>query len=103
MVIVLSELPTTFPNHLPTTVRRRRHHKVLAPYWVDQTVFEPNGVFTTTTGSAPNRVFYIEWRSVYFGSPDALNYEIALFENATPAFEYIYNTINPASTGNDSQ
>ena len=34
---------------------------------------------------------------------DALNYEIALFENATPPFEYIYNTINPASTGNDSQ
>ena len=78
--------------------------KVLAPYWVDQTVFnEPNGVFTTTTGSAPNRVFYIEWRSVYFGSPVALNYEIAFFENGTPAFEYIYNTINPASTGNDSQ
>ena len=77
--------------------------KVLAPYWVDQTVFQPNGVFTTTTGSAPNRVFYIEWRSVYFGSPVALNYEIAFFENGTPAFEYIYNTINPASTGNDSQ
>ena len=77
--------------------------EVLAPYWGDQTAFEPNGVFTTTTGSAPNRIFYIEWRTVYFGSPDALNYEIALFENATPPFEYIYNTINPASTGNDSQ
>ena len=77
--------------------------EVLAPYWGDQTAFEPNGVFTTTTGSAPNRIFYIEWRTVYFGSPDALNYEIAFFENATPPFEYIYNTINPASTGNDSQ
>ena len=44
--------------------------EVLAPYWVDQTVFaDRHGVFTTTTGSAPNRVFYIEWRSVYFGSP----------------------------------
>ena len=77
--------------------------KVLAPYWVDQTVFEPNGVFTTTTGSAPNRVFYIEWRSVYFGSPVALNYEIAFFENGTLGVQDIYNTINPASTGNDSQ
>ena len=77
--------------------------EVLAPYWVDQTVFEPNGVFTTTTGSAPNRIFYIEWRSVYFGSPDTLNYEIALFENGTPPFEFIYNTINTASSGNDSQ
>ena len=77
--------------------------EVLAPYWGDQTAFEPNGVFTTTTGSAPNRIFYIEWRTVYFGSPDALNYEIAFFENGTPPFENIYNTINPASTGNDSQ
>src|SRR5215471_2369901 len=77
--------------------------EVLAPYWGDQTVFEPNSIFTTTTGSAPNRIFYIEWRSQYFGSPDTLNYEIALFENATPPFEFIYNTINPASSGNDSQ
>ncbi len=77
--------------------------KVLAPYWVDQTAFQPNGVFTTTTGSGPNRIFYIEWRTRYFGSFDSLNYEIALFENGTPAFEYIYNTINPASTGNDSE
>jgi N-acetylneuraminic acid mutarotase len=78
--------------------------EVLAPYWGDQTVFTPDGVFTTTTGTTPNRIFYIEWRSHYFGSPnDALNYEIALFENGTPPFEYIYNTINAASTGNDSQ
>jgi hypothetical protein len=74
---------------------------VLAPYWVDQTVFEPNSIFTTTTGSAPNRIFYVEWRSVYF-SGGALDYEIALFENGTPPFEYIYNTINSTS-GNDSQ
>src|SRR5438128_4235800 len=78
--------------------------EVLAPYWVDQVTFNAGeGVFTTTTGTAPNRVFYIEWRSEYFGSSDSLNYEIALFENGTPPFEYIYNTINPASTGNDSQ
>src|SRR5207302_9598755 len=77
----------------------------LGPYWGDQTVFstDGHGVFTTTTGSAPNRIFYIEWRSNYFGSPDTLNYEVALFENATPPFEFIYNTINVASSGNDSQ
>ena len=49
--------------------------EVLAPYWVDQTVFaaDGHGVFITVTGSEPNRIFYIEWRSVYFGSPtDAL-------------------------------
>jgi hypothetical protein len=74
----------------------------LAPYWDDQTVFaaDANGVFTTTTGSSPNRIFYIEWRSFYFGSPDPLNYEIALYENGSPPFQYIYNTITPAAVPN---
>ena len=77
---------------------------VLAPYWVDQTTFEPNSIFTTTTGSAPNRIFYIEWRSVYFAdSAIALNYEIALFENGSPPFEYIYNTIGINDEADDSQ
>ena len=77
----------------------------LAPYWGDQTVFavDGHGVFTTTTGSAPNRVFYVEWRSRYFGSPDELNYEVALYENGTPPFSYIYNTITPATAANDSE
>src|SRR5437868_3507600 len=79
--------------------------EALAPYWGDQTVFtvDGHGVFTTTTGTAPNRVFYIEWRSKYFGSPDELDYEVALNENGNPPFSFIYNTINTASTGNDSQ
>ena len=74
----------------------------LAPYWDDQTVFlaDGHGVFTTTTGSAPNRIFYIEWQSFYFGSPDPLDYEVALFENGSPPFQYIYNTITPASAPN---
>ena len=41
--------------------------------------------------------------AIYFGSPDELNYEIAIHEDCNPPFEYIYNTINPASTGNDSE
>jgi N-acetylneuraminic acid mutarotase len=76
----------------------------LGPYWTDQlTNCTGCGIFTTVTGSPPNQVFYIEWRTTYFGSPDALNYEIALYENGTPPFQYIYNTINAASAGNDSE
>ena len=85
-----------------------------APYWTDQRTDTTGGcasfpggtcgIFTTTTGSAPNRIFYIEWRTVYFGSnTDTLNYEVALHEDCNPPFEFIYNTINPASTGNDSE
>ena len=75
----------------------------LAPFWDDQTVFaaDGHGVFTTTTGSAPNRIFYIEWRSFYFGEPDELNYEIAINENGgSPTFQYIYNTITPSTIPN---
>ena len=77
----------------------------LAPYWTDQTVFLADGdnIFTTTTGSPGSQIFYIEWRSKYFGSPEELNYEIALHEDGNPPFEFIYNIINVASTGNDSQ
>ena len=59
------------------------------------------GIFTTTTGSSPNRVFYIEYRTSYFENT-TLNYEVALFENGSPPFQYIYNTINPVAS-KDSQ
>jgi hypothetical protein len=74
----------------------------LAPFWDDQTIFAADGhdIFTTTTGVSPDRIFYIEWRSFYFGEADPLDYEIALFENGSPPFQYIYNTITPSSVPN---
>jgi Kelch motif/Galactose oxidase, central domain len=83
----------------------------LAPYWTDQctgacadVTCATCGIFTTTTGSAPDRVFYIEWRTEYFNQPGTtLNYEIALYENGNPPFRYIYNTITPAGVPNDSE
>src|ERR1041385_3874259 len=84
---------------------------VLAPYWTDQCTDNTGmicstqcagcGIFTTTTGTAPNRVFYIEYRTSYYQN-NLLDYEIALFENGSPPFRYIYNTINPASAQIDS-
>jgi len=81
-----------------------------APYWGDQCTgacgaitCDTCGIFTTTTGTAPNRVFYIEWRTQYYNQPDTLNYEVALYENSTPPFQFIYSTINPASAANDSE
>ena len=84
---------------------------VMAPYWADQctsncgnTACTGCGIFTTTTGSAPNRVFYVEFRTQYFNqSTDLLDYEIALYENGTPPFRYIYNHIVRAPAANDSQ
>ncbi|MGA7275485.1 MAG: hypothetical protein WBX14_11630, partial [Candidatus Udaeobacter sp.] len=71
----------------------------MAPYWDAQDLFCTFpfgfcGLFTKTTGTAPNRVFYIEYRTVYFLSETTLDYEIALYENGNPPFQYIYSEIN---------
>ncbi|MFZ4575378.1 MAG: hypothetical protein ACOYN0_13345, partial [Phycisphaerales bacterium] len=50
-----------------------------------------NGIFTSTTGIAPNRVFNIEWRSVYYSGGGASNFEVRLFEDAS-RFEIVYGT-----------
>ena len=85
------------------------------PYWGDQCTGACNttpctncGIFTTTTGTAPNRVFYVEWRTNYFGlagqTQALLNYELALYVGTgTPAFQFIYGSITPATIANDSQ
>ena len=39
------------------------------------------GIYTTTTGSAPNRVFYIEWRAQYFPGTGNANFEFVYNEN----------------------
>ena len=87
---------------------------VLAPYWTDQCTGACNltactncGIFTTTTGSSPNRVFYVEYRTNYYGlsgqTQNLLNYEVALFENGSPPFQFIYNSITLATIADDSQ
>ena len=81
----------------------------MGPYWADQCT-DPDpagcagnetcrdcGIFTTTTGIAPNRTFYIEWRTQYFKfSTPLLRYEVAINENGSPPFRYIYSNIVPA-------
>ena len=41
------------------------------------------GVFTSVSGTAPNRVFNIEWRTGYFGRPGTANFEVQLSESST--------------------
>src|SRR4029453_17291973 len=40
------------------------------------------GVFTATTGSAPNRIFYVEWRATHFAdTTTSANFEVVFYEN----------------------
>ena len=54
------------------------------------------GIFTSISGSAPNRVFNIEWRAAYYDSGQTtnipLNFEVRLYEGLRD-FDVIYGTI----------
>ena len=49
------------------------------------------GIFTATTGTAPNRTFYIEWHVVYPANEGATaDFEIAFYENSPSFFDVFY-------------
>jgi hypothetical protein len=54
------------------------------------------GIFTSVTGTAPNRIFNIEWRTVlYIDTLASQNFEIRLYENpSSQRFDIIYGNIN---------
>jgi len=57
------------------------------------------GIFTSVSGSAPNRIFNIEWRVVYFADNNqTANFEIRLYENdPNKRFDFIFGTVQPGS------
>jgi hypothetical protein len=55
------------------------------------------GIFTSITGSAPDRIFNIEWRAVVVGNnASAVNFEVRLYENPNEnlRFDVVYGAIN---------
>jgi len=78
------------------------------PYWDDLrtdansgcSVFPGGacGVFTSISGSAPNRIFNLEWRAVYFADPTmTANFEVRLYEGQS-RFDVIYGTVANSNT-----
>jgi hypothetical protein len=64
------------------------------PFWDDlRTDRAGGGVFTSTNGSAPNRVFNIEWRAVYFTDDMPANFQARLYE-ANGRIEFVYGTMS---------
>jgi hypothetical protein len=55
-----------------------------------------NGIYTSTSGVAPNRIFNIEFRDVYYTggiSTDTVNFEVRLYENQE-RFDIVYGNLN---------
>jgi hypothetical protein len=78
---------------------------VIFAYQTDLRTDDPNdGIFTSVTGSAPNRVFNIEWRTTYFDRTGTANFELRFYENQT-TFDVVYgaNTDSGASEASGVQ
>jgi hypothetical protein len=84
------------------------HDYTVLPYWDDQrtdanagcSAFPGGtcGIFTSVSGTAPNRIFNIEWRTVYFAAPTSTaNYELRLYEGQTH-FDVIYGNVALANS-----
>jgi hypothetical protein len=65
------------------------------------------GIFTSVSGSAPNRIFNIEWRAVPYASGATApteNFEVRLYENGGPdqnlRFDVVYGTTTPSASNN---
>jgi hypothetical protein len=83
---------TAFSNVCPFPIASMNN--LVAPHWDDlRTDNSGGGIFTSTSGSAPNRIFNIEWRAIYFGTSTTLNFEIRLYET-TGQIDFVYGTLN---------
>src|SRR4029077_19115420 len=93
--------PPNYFNGLP-------YDNTIFPLWQDQltSASAPGcacfpggtcGVFSSVTGSAPNRVFNIEWRTVLYADQTApQNFEVRLYENdPNQRFDVIFGTLTP--------
>ena len=86
---------TTFTNQcLPWTT----HNYSIYPYWDDLYLVNSGfGIFTSISGTAPNRIFNIEWRAQYFPGSGTANFELRLYEGQT-RFDVIYGTVTNGNT-----
>ena len=60
------------------------HNYTIFPYWDDLYLVNSGfGIFTSVSGTAPNRIFNIEWRAQYFPGSGSANFELRLYEGQT--------------------
>ena len=64
------------------------HNYTIYPYWDDLYLVNSGfGIFTSISGTAPNRIFNIEWRAQYFPGTTSANFELR-FVRRTDSLRY---------------
>ena len=83
---------TAFTNQcLPWT----GHNYTIFPYWDDLYLVNSGfGIFTSVSGTAPNRIFNIEWRAQYFPGSGSAGFELRLYEGQSNRFDVIYGAVS---------
>ncbi len=94
--IQFASASTAFTNQcLPTTGM----NMLVSPYWDDLlTTSAGEGVFTSTSGAAPNRIFNVEWRAHHISGIGAMNFEARFYEGQS-RIDFIYGNIPVGATG----
>ena len=98
---------TAFTNVCP--LPWTSHNYPIFLYWDDQRTDANSGcsafsggncgVFTSVSGTAPHRIFNIEWRTVYFADPTTTaNYELRLYEGGLSRFDVVWGAVASGNT-----
>jgi hypothetical protein len=100
-----AQFTTTAANPVNVCLPWSGHNATIFPYWGDlRTDAQPGcsgfpggtcGIYTSVSGGAPNRIFNIEWRTVYWdpiSQTQRANFELRLYEGQT-RFDVIYGEV----------
>ena len=67
------------------------------PHWTDLLTSDAGDrIFTSVSGSSPNRIFNIEWRAHNYSDNGAVNFEVRLYEGQQK-FDIIYGQVDLAA------
>lgn len=89
----------TYVNNLCTTTPGDRNK--LCPFWEDLYVMGGGNIQYTTLGSAPNRIFVVQYTNVpYFSGSGNVTFQVKLYEGIN-TIEFLYGpaVANPSATG----
>ncbi len=76
----------------------------IAAHWDDLQTANPGGgcpicgIFATTTGTAPHRIFHLEWRATRAGVGGLVEFQVRFPEDGS-AFDIVYGTVTNAGRG----
>jgi hypothetical protein len=86
---------TTFTN---TCLPAATLNNLIAPHWDDLLLTgATDGIYTSTSGTAPNRIFNIEWRGGYFSGGGLVDFEARLYETSG-RIDFIYGTVDQSGS-----